>query len=64
MKSILIEKVRNGILVRPYSPCQTYNVIDQPVISVYKTIEELQEDLPQLLTFKFTIAVTEDDTNH
>jgi hypothetical protein len=53
MKSILIEKVSNGYIVRPYSSCQTYSTIDQPIISVYKTVEDIQKDLPGLLQFEF-----------
>ena len=49
MKTIMIECVANGWIVRPFSPCNSWANTDQPTMFVYKTIEELQEAIPMLV---------------
>lgn len=50
MKTILIEGVSNGWIVRPFSPCESWMKSDCPEIAVFTTIESLAEALPRLLT--------------
>lgn len=48
-KSILIETVANGFLVRPFSPCEHWATSELPSIYVFRTTRELAEQLPALL---------------
>lgn len=52
MKTLLIEQVTNGFIVRPFSACEGWARGECVDISVYKTVEELAADLPRLLTNK------------
>ena len=49
----MIESVQNGFLVRPFWPahnCAPWSVeADRQEMYVYRTVEELQKDLPELL---------------
>jgi len=49
MRTIVIERVSNGWIVRPFSFNPTWGPCDQPSLAVYVTIEELQRDLPKLI---------------
>lgn len=49
MKTILIEQVSNGWIVRPFQPCEGWATAERGVISVFTTIESLQAALPELL---------------
>jgi hypothetical protein len=49
MKTIIIERVSNGWIVRPFSLCEAWTVRDS-FMAVYVTMEELQQDLPHLLS--------------
>lgn len=52
MKSILIEKVVNGYLVRPFSPAPLWaesRCSEAHNVFVYRTIEEVAADLPKLM---------------
>lgn len=49
MKTILIERVSNGFIVRPFTPSSEWMGTDREHIAVYKTAEELATDLPKLL---------------
>ena len=49
MKTILIERVSNGWIARPFQPCSNWTTKEQGSISVFRTIEELQAALPSLL---------------
>jgi len=60
MKSLLIERVVNGWLVRPFQPCQEWARGEQTEIYVYRTQEELQAALPELL--KETDGITTNST--
>lgn len=51
MKTILIEAVSNGWIVRPFQPCADWHCTDRPGIAVYNRLEDLQKDLPKLLEF-------------
>jgi len=58
MKTLLIERVQNGWIVRPFTPglCG-WATTDYPQIFVFKTVEEMCEALPGLLAeFKITEA--------
>ena len=44
MKSVLIERVSNGWIVRPFTSCSDWARADAPVIAVYTRIEDLQAD--------------------
>lgn len=51
MKTITIERVRNGWLVRPFNTSRCFDPTcrgDENDVYVYKTIEDLQKDLPML----------------
>jgi hypothetical protein len=50
MKSILIERVTNGWIVRPFQPCEGWATGDMKNIWIYTTIEDLQKDLAILLS--------------
>lgn len=49
MKTLLIETVTNGWIVRPFSPCRDWVVADRPAIAVFNRMIDLQEALPDLL---------------
>lgn len=51
MKTILIETVSNGWIVRPFQPGPTWSTSDTPHIAVFNTIQELCAALPKLLTY-------------
>lgn len=50
MKTIMIEAVRNGWLVRPFRPCVEWATGENERISVYTSMEDLQRDLPNLFS--------------
>jgi hypothetical protein len=60
MKSILIEAVANGWLVRPFSPCREWAYgPETPNIFVFTTIDDLCQQLPALLKHQeVTVATT------
>lgn len=49
MKTLLIETVTNGWIVRPFSPCRDWVVADRPEIAVFNRMIDLQTALPDLL---------------
>lgn len=50
MKSLLIEAVSNGWLVRPFAPCEHWaSGNGSPNVFVYTTVAALQSALPELL---------------
>ncbi len=49
MKTIIIEQVTNGWIVRPFQLVPDYAVRANCDVNVYRAIEELQEALPSLL---------------
>jgi hypothetical protein len=49
MKTILIERVANGWLVRPFSSCENWAYGGRSEMYIYKTMEELQAGLPELV---------------
>lgn len=52
MKTLMIEAVSNGWLVRPFQPVADWHcATDRPAIAVYNRLEDLQADLPKLLEF-------------
>jgi hypothetical protein len=51
MKTILIETVSNGWIVRPFEPCDAWATQSRPNIAVYNSMDELQADIPKLLEF-------------
>jgi len=50
MKTILIETVSNGWIVRPFCDGPTWPSCDHPGMAVFTNIEELQKAIPALLT--------------
>ena len=62
MKTILIEKVTNGFLVRPFNPVPAWAcspVAEVPGnLFVYKTIEEVAADLPRLIEYEESVTKT------
>jgi hypothetical protein len=61
MKTILIETVRNGWLIRPFSPCERWVLGEGLEMAVYNRLEELQADLPKLLKFEGYEKVKDED---
>ena len=51
MKTLLIETVSNGWIVRPFQPSTDWVCLDRPAIAVYTNLTALQDDLPKLLAF-------------
>ena len=49
MKTILIETVTNGFLVRPFTPCPEWTRGDCGNIFVFTTVEALAAELPKML---------------
>lgn len=49
MKTLMIETVTNGWIVRPFTPCRDWGNVDQGIIAVYNNLVDLQSDLPRLL---------------
>lgn len=49
MKTIIIEAVSNGWIVRPFEPCENWISISRPNIAVFTKIEDLAAALPELL---------------
>jgi hypothetical protein len=50
MKTILIERVQNGFLVRPFTPCPDWACgAGGNHTFVYSTIEDVAKDLPRLM---------------
>jgi len=60
MKSLLIERVVNGWLVRPFSPCAEWARGERVETHVYIDMKDLQGALPELL--KETNGVTTNST--
>lgn len=61
MKTVLIERVRNGWLVRPFNTNHCFDGTcrgDENDVSVYRTIEELQKDLPMLVEWEPAVRLT------
>jgi hypothetical protein len=53
MKSILIEAVANGWLVRPFSPCRDWAYGPEAEnLFVFTTLAELQAQLPELMRYE------------
>jgi len=52
MKTILIETVTNGWIVRPFQPCDSWASGDREEISVFTDLVKLKEALPSLLQFQ------------
>lgn len=52
MKSLLIETVSNGWIVRPFQPCDNWVSTERPEIAVFTKIEDLQAAIPELLTYQ------------
>ena len=52
MKTVLIETVENGFIVRPFNPGPNWYGVDHATVWVYSTPEELQAALPGLLTYE------------
>jgi len=50
MKSLVIETVSNGWIVRPYANGPGWPSCDPPFMAVFTTIEELQKAIPTMLT--------------
>lgn len=48
MKTILIERVSNGWIVRPFEPSGGWSTCNNPMLAVYTKIEDLQQDIPRL----------------
>lgn len=67
MKTIIIERVRNGWIIRPFTPGPDWACSDRPEIAVYNEIHRLQADLPELLGFAvdpgFPVCTTTDWDN-
>jgi hypothetical protein len=61
MKTIIIETVSNGWIVRPFQPIGNWAKGDLPTIAVYISVEKLQEDIPRLLEWSldFPLPVSE-----
>lgn len=55
MKTLMIETVSNGWIVRPFSSRLDWGNIDQGIIAVYNNIHDLQGDLPKLLGAEFPL---------
>lgn len=51
MKTLLIETVTNGWIVRPFSFSEHWSTAATSTIAVYNNISELQKDLPKLLEY-------------
>jgi len=51
MKTILIERVSNGWIVRPFQPSAEWCCSERPAIAVYTDLALLQAELPKLLDF-------------
>lgn len=49
MKTIIIERVSNGWIVRPFTPSNQWCCTDPPEMAVYTEIADLQQDLPRLM---------------
>ncbi len=49
MKTILIERVANGWIVRPFLPSEGWVSQDRQEMYVYLKVEDLQRDLPKLI---------------
>lgn len=49
MKTILIETVKNGWLVRPFTPCEHWAHAEASETYVFRDIHDLQEQLPEML---------------
>lgn len=58
MKSILIERVSNGWIVRPFSPCPEWAYGERVGMAVYTTLESLQKDLSRLLEIQQMVPET------
>lgn len=56
MKTITIERVSNGWIVRPFTPGATWACSDAPEIAVYTEIADLQQDLPKLMDVPPVVA--------
>lgn len=51
MKTVLIERVKNGWIVRPFNTNRCFDPTcqgDENGVFVYRTIEDLQKDIPML----------------
>lgn len=62
MKTLLIETVSNGWLVRPFQPSPDWVCTERPAIAVYTRLEDLQADLPKLLEPTKTFFPVSSDT--
>lgn len=49
MKTILIEHVSNGWIVRPFDPCANWACSDRQAMAVFTKMDDLQKALPELL---------------
>ena len=49
MKTILIEVVSNGWIVRPFQACEDWAITDKAAIAVFRSMSELQAALPNLI---------------
>lgn len=58
MKTIIIEAVRNGWIVRPFQPSSDWACTDRPAMAVYNFMGDLQADLPALLGAAQALAPT------
>lgn len=50
MKTILIERVSNGWIVRPFDPCANWANSDRKAMAVFTAMKDLQDALPTLMT--------------
>jgi len=60
MKTVLIERVRNGWVVRPFNTTRAFDPCcrgDENEVFVYRTMHELQHDLPMLCEWEPQVKI-------
>lgn len=62
MKSVLIEKVSNGYIARPFQPSCDWTRERAEEVRVYRTSEELSKDLPEFLDHTFNESIPDSKT--
>jgi hypothetical protein len=50
MKTLLIERVSNGWIARPFQACEHWATSCRSEIAVFQNMEDLQKALPKLLS--------------
>ena len=64
MKSLLIERVTNGWIVRPFQPCEGWATVDGAHMIVFTNVFDLQKQLPELLDYETTEIQEPKATSH